>query len=37
MKLEDKLFVDDKYYVILLLVDVLGEYKKIIVIVNKFI
>lgn len=37
MKLEDKLFVDDKSYIILLLVYVLGEYKKIIVIVNKFI
>lgn len=35
MKLEDKLFVDDKSYVILLYV--LGEYKKIILIVNKFI
>lgn len=28
MKLEDKLFVDDKSYIILLLVYVLGEYKK---------
>lgn len=35
MKLEDILFVDDKIYIILLYV--LGEYKKIIVIVNKFI
>lgn len=32
MKLEDKLFFDDKNYIILLYV--LGEYKKIIVIVN---
>lgn len=35
MKLEDILFVDDKIYIILLYV--LGEYKKIILIVNKFI
>lgn len=37
MKLEDKSSVDDKHYVISLLVDVPGEYKKITVIVNKSI
>lgn len=37
MKLEDKSSVDDKNYVISLLVYVPGEYKKITVIVNKSI
>lgn len=37
MKLEDKSSVDDKSYIISLLVYVPGEYKKITVIVNKSI
>lgn len=37
MKLEDKSSVDDKSYLISLLVYVPGEYKKITVIVNKSI